>query len=1472
MRQYDSLSVRRAKKNESSISYNKKVTSLSRFSSRENKAKSFKIDKWDDEDKLQLCEKQVLRKAVSDKKKIPTLVRRVQTKPHASAARPTTLPRNEERCGSMNKGSPKGCNMYRAQTMTRNMGRSSNVRRIEVSETERVFTKLSQKKKGTLKKGTKCEVQEGGKNSSKQQAQVGSENPRETYHTEVLNKNQCNQKYIPDVLTTNIGSAKGIIFQNAQIPTWASKTNERDKINYTRTNRDKSMPCKIAEVTKGMEKPAQKSSDSKYLEAIFRPAQMASLSYPAEDYFAKLGLSSSGDANVEGGFPNKMTSHFAYHYHPQGNPEDHNFMENSKDKHIKREDNQGTNRKEDKRGYIPMWDINSHKIISTDFLLKEKGRRSLTEKKNNQHTEGEIIPNGYLPSSVSQKEDAKFSAYKANTADLGMMENSPRREIPTNALFPKETTPLDASIENVQNSEEERKNLKKDHTFSHALSSTNYNPAYHTSHSNYNETRLCENRSLTDIMFRGKIKNDGKLNTDGGGPSKGNYKLEESATVDQTNGVKNANCVEQPQWMNLPYIQEKGTRNNGDITLANGSTKVLTSVQSDNPPFTYNNLTHDISNHKLPRRNGHMHLRSVTNTNEYFKKSAGGVDKCRRDNLTGSEWQSGHMWTNVSSRQGGGGTRVHPISRGDQIRSNINGELVTHEVGPSTLATHRDLPANSTCQPSESPCLSDNSAGFPNLNRPNLANPSFVHLHPSQQNKPKFVSAIPHLFHPSKMTLKENHPICTTKMTKATPKGLPQISLTDEVSKHTYSVLNGSINTVPGNVQAFKKIYIDHSMGEVNHVNGYVLRERDPNVDSVMSTCISQGNANTVEKMGIERFLKCDKKNPSVKNEKNLGEISAGESVTPMKGYIPKRILAHVGEKSRELSGHLYMEGPPTKPTLSDDPSVEGNKITPNGAMFHIRSYTGGVVKKDVCKKSQICNSNPVTPKDDHHSEGKTKRIDMVVHPSNATNNFATKSQQGQNCHGENVNTVKEAPPQGQLTNDPFSRIPLRNKFISASNTRVMPNNQMRHSSNVFFPPAVGRGVCKDPLGNKASLSISGITVDGAVAGGSFEGKAETGPLPNGLPPSITVKSAPEKYLTNVRTQLSRKKVDDGTSPLLSNGTDRSVMQNHPPGKTQNRAREYLHKGVTPPYEAGATLTHLNVTEEIPHRNGLPVCKSISNSDIYNYLRNKDPKTLTHFHRTVSYRNQSLKKEKSLTVLSQKGGINGVTSLGAKVNMLDGARMLNGAKMREQLLDAAFEADSKHTVKKAVVIGCNYMREAEGERLYGAVNDAYIFSRVLVKYFDFKPENILLLTDSLPSNAYIYEDFDINKKKYIKQGASRNKTNEEERKKKKNLFHLFNTSNMGSHEKDGAEIDKCNSCKNFAIKNVDFSSEGISFHLWPTRINILKAVNWLVRDSVPLGSYVFYFAGKSVQVDNMSGWEGKATTKLFFVRTPLTAC
>ncbi|CXI54301.1 metacaspase-like protein [Plasmodium berghei] len=278
----------------------------------------------------------------------------------------------------------------------------------------------------------------------------------------------------------------------------------------------------------------------------------------------------------------------------------------------------------------------------------------------------------------------------------------------------------------------------------------------------------------------------------------------------------------------------------------------------------------------------------------------------------------------------------------------------------------------------------------------------------------------------------------------------------------------------------------------------------------------------------------------------------------------------------------------------------------------------------------------------------------------------------------------------------------------------------------------------------------------------------------------------------------------------------------------------------------------------------LSVCKSINNSDIYNYLKNTHINSLKNYYRTTSYRKQSLKNVKSITKnikLVPKG--NDIISM----NHEKKNKIMNNTIDLHKFYSRC-EIESIDRIKKAVVIGCNYMGEKDSiNRLHGSVNDAYVFSRVLVKYFNFLPENILLLIDSFPSNAYIYDDFDINRTKYINEKI--NYTYNEEKIEKKNLFNLFNKKNIHDNKEVSNDYENNNSCVDVDIKNVDLSFKNIDFSLWPTRINILKAVNWLVRDSVPNGSYVFYYAGKSIQVDNMSGWEGEGYDEAFLCSDPL---
>ncbi|SCM05136.1 metacaspase-like protein [Plasmodium chabaudi chabaudi] len=458
--------------------------------------------------------------------------------------------------------------------------------------------------------------------------------------------------------------------------------------------------------------------------------------------------------------------------------------------------------------------------------------------------------------------------------------------------------------------------------------------------------------------------------------------------------------------------------------------------------------------------------------------------------------------------------------------------------------------------------------------------------------------------------------------------------------------------------------------------------------------------------------------------------------------------------------------------------------------------------------------------------------------------------------------------------------IPVLKNQASKKNTNVVPivKVEKAEKENMYMLPSSAynnnnRGIVK-PL--YSSKTIAGLTQINKESISNPANKSKTTlPFPNLL-----------LHKNNIlNNHQSITKLRNNTT--LNNGTHYEMMQKNIIPKTgsisydningKNRLFKFSGLYNKPPQNAANTIKDnernksilFNKTlynkakydDNILIKSKLPVCKSINNSDIYNYLRNTN--SLKNYHRTTSYRKQSLKNAKSITKnikLVPKG--NDIIS----INHERQNKMMNNT-IDLHTFYSRCEIESANSVKKAVVIGCNYMGEKDSkDRLHGSVNDAYVFSRALVKYFNFLPENVLLLIDSFPSNAYIYDDFDMNRENYINEKNDYNCN--EEKAENKYLFNLFNKKNINDNKEVSNDFENNNSCVDVDIKNVDLSSKNIDFSLWPTRINILKAVNWLVRDSVPNGSYVFYYAGKSIQVDNMSGWEGEGYDEAFLCSDP----
>jgi len=147
-------------------------------------------------------------------------------------------------------------------------------------------------------------------------------------------------------------------------------------------------------------------------------------------------------------------------------------------------------------------------------------------------------------------------------------------------------------------------------------------------------------------------------------------------------------------------------------------------------------------------------------------------------------------------------------------------------------------------------------------------------------------------------------------------------------------------------------------------------------------------------------------------------------------------------------------------------------------------------------------------------------------------------------------------------------------------------------------------------------------------------------------------------------------------------------------------------------------------------------------------------------------------------------------------------------------------------IKRAVVIGINYRHRRE-IALRGTCNDAHLFALALINLMEFDCRNIVLLTDTLPSSCYRSGGKSPRKKGKIETVLSL-----------------------------GASFDCTTESDNGRPNSPQFTDQPDRDRL-PTRHNIMTALKWLVKDSIPGDVIVFYYAGHGVQVDDRSGWEGE---------------
>ncbi|AFZ81383.1 ICE-like protease caspase p20 domain-containing protein [Theileria equi strain WA] len=161
--------------------------------------------------------------------------------------------------------------------------------------------------------------------------------------------------------------------------------------------------------------------------------------------------------------------------------------------------------------------------------------------------------------------------------------------------------------------------------------------------------------------------------------------------------------------------------------------------------------------------------------------------------------------------------------------------------------------------------------------------------------------------------------------------------------------------------------------------------------------------------------------------------------------------------------------------------------------------------------------------------------------------------------------------------------------------------------------------------------------------------------------------------------------------------------------------------------------------------------------------------------------------------------------------------------------------------RKAVIIGCNYAGGVD-DNLRGSCNDAALFAIVLITKMGYCPQDILLLLDSEPADVYKEQLSRLSQysEPQVKRGA------------KPSVFDRWFASIMNTFGgKPEGQLDLPE------MMALDSQGPLRPDNLRPTRANILKAVRWLTHRTVPGDCCIFYYSGHSVQIDDLSGWEGE---------------
>ncbi|EAN31830.1 Caspase domain protein [Theileria parva strain Muguga] len=173
-------------------------------------------------------------------------------------------------------------------------------------------------------------------------------------------------------------------------------------------------------------------------------------------------------------------------------------------------------------------------------------------------------------------------------------------------------------------------------------------------------------------------------------------------------------------------------------------------------------------------------------------------------------------------------------------------------------------------------------------------------------------------------------------------------------------------------------------------------------------------------------------------------------------------------------------------------------------------------------------------------------------------------------------------------------------------------------------------------------------------------------------------------------------------------------------------------------------------------------------------------------------------------------------------------------------------------VKRAVVVGSNYLGNPDAQ-LRGCCNDAFVFAQVLVRRFNFDPKNVILLLDSRPSPAYTRNLSQYNNSLLSENGFGLDLTRINKSVEERNTYPTKKTSMFGRHLVE-RNIKHLTLNDNMCLDSVAVPTP---VEMFPSRGNIFRSLKWLNFASSPNDLAVFFFSGHSVQVDDLSGYEGE---------------